>query len=104
LKVCGVLTVVQSPSLKPGASAPGTSSRMNFQFRLKLVLARGDAGGTYGAAGSAHPMSATVATTRLTKPIRTRSYHAAFGELFGTLPAIGAPGGPGNSIDSDYFR
>jgi hypothetical protein len=45
LKLCGKLTVVQAESSKPGDSAPGTSSRMNFQFRLKLNLARGDCGG-----------------------------------------------------------
>ena len=45
LKVCGVLTVVQEESSKPGASAPATSSRMNFQFKSKFNLARGEGGG-----------------------------------------------------------
>jgi hypothetical protein len=45
LKLCGKLTVVQAESSKPGASAPGTSWRMNFQFKLKFILARGDGGG-----------------------------------------------------------
>jgi hypothetical protein len=48
LKVCGVLTVVQAESSKAGASAPGASSRTNFQFRSKFTVLRGDAGGTYG--------------------------------------------------------
>jgi hypothetical protein len=45
LKQCGVLTVVQAVSSKPGVSAPDTSSRTNFQFRSKFSLARGDWGG-----------------------------------------------------------
>jgi hypothetical protein len=45
LKVWGVLMTAQAESSNPGASAPGTSSRMNFQFRSKFNLERGDNGG-----------------------------------------------------------
>src|ERR1700744_4137012 len=47
LKVCGVLIVTHLASSKLGISAPGTSSRMNFQSRLRFNLARGDCGGAY---------------------------------------------------------